>query len=201
MLRFGLCFTFLCCFSSDLVAENANPIADTFTKPKMKERQAARGNWEYNNGIATCSHDDELYKKFKDHGPILTYGSTYRDAVVETEFKGNDAPEKQRIVFTMDGDRGHVVRLIFSPAKPSRLLVWNEGDEKPTVIARDLPVLNENEWTPLRVETKGTLVSLRIGDDEFSYEHDAIARQKTNAKISFAFGNFSAKEFHLIPKD
>ena len=148
-----------------------------------------------------CSHDDELYKKFKDHGPILTYESNYRDGVVETVFKGSDAKETQRIVFTMDGEKGHVVRVIMRPGNPSRLLVWNDEEKKPTVLATDLPALSEDQWTPLRVETKGINVDLRIGEENFSFEHPGIARQKTNAKISFAFGNFAAKEFHLIPKN
>lgn len=33
-------------------------------------------------GVATCAQDDELYKKNKDHGPVIWYDVSFTDATV-----------------------------------------------------------------------------------------------------------------------
>lgn len=61
----------------------------TATNP-VPERRALRGDWQIENGVAQVTQDDALYKKHKDHGPILFYDfpatrATYHYAVKDVK--------------------------------------------------------------------------------------------------------------------
>jgi hypothetical protein len=54
------------------------PYSDNFTTAEQQTRRATRGPWIIENGTATCTQDNELYKKFKDHGPVTWYDLDFK---------------------------------------------------------------------------------------------------------------------------
>lgn len=87
---------------------------DDFRSAKREGRPAERGEWEIRDGIANCVADPELYKMFKNHGPILKWPREFNDAKIEFEMKAEDC---QRVVFTLNGD-GHVFRVTLADERP-----------------------------------------------------------------------------------
>src|SRR5262245_14190638 len=83
-------------------------LADDFTKAEKANRRLTRGNWTVKNGIAACAHDDELFKKFKDHGPAIWYDHELTDGIIRFEFLASS--ECKQFVFTVNGREGHVFR-------------------------------------------------------------------------------------------
>ncbi|MDE0769796.1 MAG: hypothetical protein OSB19_15570 [Opitutaceae bacterium] len=70
---------------------------DDFSDPKLEIRQALRGEWIFEDKVASCVSDPELYLEFKNHGPILRWPCEINDGTVEFEFKPQDC---QRVVDT-----------------------------------------------------------------------------------------------------
>src|SRR5262245_37673490 len=62
-------------------------VADDFTQQERPNRRLTRGDWKVANGIAVCTQDEELFKKYKNHGPALWYDQPFRDAIVRFEFQ------------------------------------------------------------------------------------------------------------------
>lgn len=95
---------------SPIVPAAAAEIVDDFSKPDWKGRQALRGEWKFENNQASCVADPKLYKKFKNHGPILRWSlaKPFKDGTVKMEFQ----PKKcQRTVITLNNETGHVFRI------------------------------------------------------------------------------------------
>ena len=108
--------------TAPLVAAGETSVQDAFTQDSHPQRVAVRGDWQFNDGVASCVADPDLYKKFKNHGPIIRYPIAYRGAdgqrlLVEFEVKARDV---SRLVITLNGD-GHVYRIIMpgDDSKPS----------------------------------------------------------------------------------
>ena len=102
-------------------ADPALSIQDPFTKDSHPQRIAVRGDWQFENGVAACVADPELYKKFKNHGPIIRYPIAYgggdgEQLLVEFEAKPKDV---SRLVVTLNGD-GHVYRIIMPGVSPPK---------------------------------------------------------------------------------
>lgn len=58
---------------------------DGFGGPKLEGRLAERGEWKFQNGIASCVADPDLYKQFKNHGPILKWPREFNNARIQFE--------------------------------------------------------------------------------------------------------------------
>ena len=72
---------------------------DSFTAgAKVPERRAMRGDWQIADGVATCAQDDALYKKFKNHGPIIFYDLPTTDSTISYAFKPQGC---KSVVFTL----------------------------------------------------------------------------------------------------
>lgn len=175
-------------------AADAPLLKDDFSDAKLASRRALRGEWKFADNIATCTQDDELYKKFKDHGPIIFYDLAYTDAAVHFAFKP-DADTKS-VVYTSNGEDGHIFRIVFSKAGASIRAFPPEGKADHASIALgtepDLK-LKPGEWTQVSLELRGTKASLKVGDFARTYEHASFSRAKTNLSIGFAFGTVSVK--------
>ena len=52
-------------------AAEVAPFSDDFSNLELSQRRALRGAWHFRDGTASCTQDDALFKKHKDHGPIL----------------------------------------------------------------------------------------------------------------------------------
>lgn len=177
------------------LAADAPVLKDDFSDPKLVGRRASRGEWKFADNTATCTQDDELYKKNKDHGPIIFYDLAYTDARIEFAVKP-DAANKS-IVFTSNGEDGHVFRVGFGERGAAIRAFPTDGKEHQSVSAgqeKDLK-LKVGEWTKVSVDLRGPKATLTVGDGfTQTYEHPSYARPKTNLSIGFSFGSLSVKD-------
>lgn len=176
-----------------LAAADAPLLKDDFSDPARKARRASRGEWKFADGTATCTQDDALYKKFKDHGPILFYDLAYEDATIRFSYKA-DASVKS-VVFTSNGEAGHIFRFVSSARNTSiRAFPADGADHKSVSLGTEGPALQPGEWVPVTVQLRGSKATVKIGGFEKTYEHASLARPKTNLSIGFSFGTFSVKD-------
>lgn len=185
-------FLFLFLATAALAADTPL-LKDDFSAPKLETRRASRGEWKFANSAATCTQDDELYKKNKDHGPILFYDLAYTDAVIHFAVKPDTA--NKSIVFTANSAEGHVFRLVFSQAGMGvRAFPPEEKDHKSISLGNEAPMkLKAGEWTNISVELRGSKATVKVGEITKSYEHASIARAKSNLSVGFSFGTVSVK--------
>ncbi len=180
--------------TSAVFAADISVLKDDFSVSDFAKRRASRGDWKFAEGSATCTQDDALYKKNKDHGPILFYDLAYTDAVIRFAVK-RDAANKG-IVFTANGAEGHVFRLVFSQAGMGvRAFPPEEKDHKSISLGVEAAMkFKEGEWTNVRVELRGSKATVTVGDVSKTYEHASIARAKVNLSVGFSYGTVSVKE-------
>jgi hypothetical protein len=180
---------------SALAADTTTLLKDDFSDPNLKTRRAMRGDWKFANGAATCAQDDALYKKFKDHGPIIFYDLPHTDATVRFSFKADGA---KTFVFTANGEKGHVFRIVMSAAGASIRVFPPDGKAKSIALATEKIPLKSGEWIPVEVKLHGAKATVKIGEGPAkTYEHASLARAKTNLSVGFSFGTVSVKEFSV----
>lgn len=177
--------------------------SDDFTDPKLEIRRAARGEWTFADGQTTCVADPVLYKKYKDHGPILRYPVTFHDGTVEYEFQAKGC---ERIVFTLNNEEGHVVRFTIAD-KLSRIFGWPgpSHDTKAETIAQDgVPVMPdiEGKWVKVKLEITGDKATFSVGDNyRAELQHVSLGRPKGEVTLGFAFGELSVRQFSVTAPD
>lgn len=184
---------------------------DDFDDPEFKGRQAERGAWQFNEGVASCVADPVLYKEYKNHGPILKWPRKFEDARIQFEMRARDC---QRVVFTLNGD-GHIFRVTLADERPdapagtskvpTRLIAWatksskqNKGD---TIKPKGLPDLSmvNDEWVTVKLDVKGKHAVLNIGDFRAEISHAALAREKNTVMLTFAHGEIAVRNFSFSP--
>ncbi len=179
--------------ASSLFAADGPLLKDDFSNAKLETRRASRGEWKYADNTATCTQDDELYKKFKNHGPIIFYDLAYEDATIRFSYKA-DAKVKT-LVFTSNGEDGHIFRFVSSERGTTSVTFPPDSkDHKSVRLGTEGPALKPGEWVPVVVTLKGTKATVKIGDFEKTYEHAGLARPKANLSIGFSFGTLSVKD-------
>ncbi|MBB5038444.1 hypothetical protein [Prosthecobacter dejongeii] len=182
-------------FSSYLFAAE-ELLKDDFANPKLETRRASRGEWKFVEGIATCTQDDELYKKFKNHGPIIFYDLGYEDATIRFSYQADAAVKS--LVFTSNGEDGHIFRFVTGPKSTGiRAFPIDAKDHKSISLGTEGPALKPGAWVPVVVTLKGTKATVKMGDFEHTYEHSSLARPKTNLSIGFSFGTVRVKEVRV----
>ncbi len=182
---------------------------DDFRSDELEGRLAERGEWQFQNGIASCVADPDLYKQFKNHGPILKWPREFNDLAIEFEMKAIDC---QRVVFTLNGD-GHIFRVTLADERPdapagkskvpTRLIAWatksskqNKGDTIKPERMPDLPAVN-GRWVRVQLNVKGRRATLTIGDFETEITHAALGRDKNMVMLTFAHGELSVRKFRM----
>ena len=175
-------------------AAEAPLLKDDFLLPNFEGRRALRGEWKFAESNATCTQDDELFKKNKDHRPILFYDLAYTDAAIHFGVKP-DAANKM-IVFTANSAEGHVFRLVFTPTGMGvRAFPPEEKDHKSISLGNEAAVkLKADEWASVGVELRGSKATVKVGEFTKIYEHASIARAKANLSVGFSYGTVSVKE-------
>lgn len=175
------------------LAAEAPLLNDDFSAPKLATRRASRGEWKFADNAATCTQDNEVYKKHKDHGPIIFYDLAYTDAAIRFAVKPDAA--NKAIVFTANSAEGHVFRLVFSQAGMGVRAFPPEGkDHKSISLGHEAAAkLKVGEWTHISVELRGSKATVKVGAVTQSYEHASIARAKSNLSVGFSFGTVSVK--------
>ena len=157
-----------------------------------------RGDWKVENGVARVTQDDALYKKFKNHGPIVFYDMPLADARVSFEIRLEDA---NRFIFTLNGEGGHVFRLLQNPDNAA-LMAYEDKDGKhaPLRLDEDPPWVSNGEWTPYVVEIRGDTVRASVGDSyRKTMRHPSFASPKTNLSLSFHFGTMEVRSLRVEP--
>ena len=178
----------------------ATLVEDKFDSPKKEGRDLAanRGEWKLEKGIATVTQDDKLYEKNKNHGPIMWYDATFKDATVRFAYKAEKA---KQFVFTLNDDKGHVFRFIQSTNGLSVRTWLVQGKEGKAVelIAKGTktPALPEGKWVEAVVKFDGKKCELTLGDFKQTFEHEAIAKEKTKMGLGFAFGTLSVRDVKI----
>lgn len=195
-------------------------INDDFSSETHQTRQALRGDWQIADGMASVKQDDELFKKYKKHGPIMVYSVPHDDATAIVEFKSLGC---KTVVFTMDAEEGgHAFRIKFRPPPKKRgkgkkngnpkasgktgpksqvvtYLAKKEGADKAeqVLLSEDLPSLIDGEWTRLEVTVKGDMATVKVGDKVIEVQHPQIDQKKKIAKLGFSFGELAIRNFQL----
>ena len=162
------------------------------TDTEVPKRRAIRGDWKIGGGVATVTQDDELYKKYKDHGPIIFYdlpttNATFRYAVKPESCKS--------VVFTINGD-GHVFRFV-TGERGTNVRAFPPTDDHKSISTARQPewLLPDDEWTEVEVKVNGENVTVKFGDHEpLTVEHATYSNKKTNFSIGHSFGTLSIKD-------
>ena len=175
-------------------AADAPLLKDDFLLQDFAGRRALRGEWKFAEGNATCTQDDEVYKKNKDHGPILFYDLAYTEAAIHFGVKP-DAANKM-LILTANGAEGHVFRLVFTPnGMGVRAFPPEEKDHKSISLGNEAAVkLKTDGWNMVSVELRGSKATVKVGEFTKTYEHASIARAKTNLSVGFSYGTVSVTE-------
>lgn len=173
-------------------------VDDKFTSQELASRDLAakRGVWKIADGIATCTQDDALYAKNQDHGPVIWYHVTFTDGTVKFAIK----PEKVKsFVFTLNGE-GHVFRFVTAPTG-TWVRAWPQGSHDGASLLESkpgTPALKDGTWLQAELKFEGKRCTLKLGDFQQTFEHDAIARTKTKMGLGFAFGTLAVRDVSLV---
>jgi hypothetical protein len=182
-----------------LVAGAAGTVAfkDDFSTATLEGRRALRGAWEFADHAASCVQDDELYKQYKNHGPIIFYDHPFTDGTVAFAFQARGA---KAVVFTANGEGGHVFRVSWGDRGMAARVFTPEADTNSVVVGSDETPLPEGEWIPVEVALEGDRATLKVGDGPAqTFTHPALARPKTNVSVGFAFGTVSFRDLRIEP--
>ncbi len=169
-------------------------LKDDFSSAVHPQRRASRGEWKFADNTASCTQDDALYKKNKDHGPILFYDVPYTDALIRFAVKPGEG--NHTIVFTANGQNGHVFRVVFSGLGAAvRAFPTESAEHKSIPLGLEKTVqLKTDQWTVVSVDLRGAKATLKVGEFTRTYEHPSLARAKTNLSVGFSFGTVGVKD-------
>lgn len=183
-----------CVLIGNTVAADSPLLKDDFSAAKLEQRKALRGEWKLAEGVASCTQDDALYKKNKDHGPIIFYDLAYTDATIRFSYRADAAVKS--VVFTCNGEVGHVFRFVTSAAGTGmRAFPADAKDHKSIALAQEKTLaLKADEWVPVTITLRGAKATVKIGDFEKTYEHASLSRAKSNLSVGFGFGTLSVKD-------
>lgn len=178
-------------------------VTDTFSDPNHPSRQALRGEWVYQNGEAFCESDPELYKEFKNHGPILRWPCELSDGTMEFEVKPEGC---ERLVITFNGD-GHIFRITMRDDDGSRVIGWigksskeNKGDILTQIPPPKITTI-DGEWIKVGLAMNEGRARLQIGDYMADLDHESLTRLKQEFTISFASGSCAVRGVRIQPSE
>jgi len=170
-------------------------LTDTFTSAEHTGRRAIRGDWKIAGGEATCTQDDTLYAKYKNHGPIIFYDLPFKDATIRFAFK----PEGTKtVVFTANGDSGHIFRAVWNKDGLTTRAFPPAGDKKSISVGKSavsIPVMNE--WQSVEIKLRGNRATIHTGSEQVEAEHASFASPKQNLSIGFSFGSLAIKDLSV----
>ncbi|MCM8529694.1 MAG: hypothetical protein NE330_00915 [Lentisphaeraceae bacterium] len=162
-------------------------VEDNFVTKKLEARKPARGNWQIKDGVIAAKFDAELFKKYKNHGPIVWYDiKTSTDCTINLEYKISGAVDT--VMFSVNDKKGHVYRTTLKKdgkRKGAFTKVWNAEKKSSPAGPLDGFEYTLDKWLPVRLTFVGTTLTVKIGESSQTYEHEGFAREK--AKINFQF--------------
>lgn len=190
----------------------AGEFIDDFSKKELEGRLLQRGDWKLENNQIVCKSDPELYKKYKNHGPIIKWQSAFKDIDVEFEMKAVDCT---RVVLTLNG-KGHIFRVTLAEHLKqdkkkkiyvtNRIIAWAEQSSKEnkgeTIQPKGLPTIKDvnGTWIKFRLSVKGDTCDLQIGDFKTQVKHAALKRDKNLVQLTFAMGELSLRNYKQLTR-
>jgi len=170
-------------------------LTDSFTSDKKMDRRALRGDWMISAGVAACVQDDTLYKKYKNHGPIIFYDLPYGDVLVRFAIKPQ---QTKAVVFTANGADGHIFRAVWAESGLT-VRAFPPTSEKKSISVGKSPeaVPSENEWLPIEIQLRGETALIKSGNEVLQAEHPSFQRPKQNLSIGFSFGSLTIKDLSV----
>ncbi len=171
-------------------------LQDDFSDPNLSVRRAQRGSWHFEDGAGICTQDDDLFKKSKDHGPILFYNLAYADATIRFAFRSQGT---KSLIFTANGADGHVFRFVIGQNSTSIRGFPPHGESHSISLGQEKFVLHPGEWTSVEVILKGDTATVKLGDEPaYTYTHPSLDRPKTNLSIGFSYGTVSVRNLVVM---
>jgi hypothetical protein len=181
--------------SLQLVKAGRTLIVDNFTQQERAARRLTRGEWKIAGEIGSCTQDEELFKKYKDHGPAIWYDQEFQDAIVHFEFQPSD--DCQQFVFTINGKGGHVFRFVTNEMATD-VRAWDANHQGKRLVA-DGPRLAKGKWIPVTVELSGPKASVQIGESyKVAVEDPSYAVSKNVVGVSFHHGTLKLRNFQVL---
>lgn len=174
-------------------------LQDDFSDPRLASRQALRGEWKFEEGVASCVADPELYKAFANHGPILRWPCEFTDGTVEFEFKPQGC---QRVVFTLNED-GHVFRISLADQDRSSIFGWigrsSKENKSQPIANKGVPGIEEldGQWVKVKLVIQGDEGTIQLANYSAKLKHGSLARKKGEFTISFASGECAIRQVSI----
>ena len=169
-------------------------LVDGYTKAKMKDRRAVRGDWKIGEGIAACTQDDALYEKYQKHGPVIWYDVDFTDATIRFSYWADDSVDY--FVFTINNGKKHAFRFKQSK-KPGVVKAFPREGEENGMLSKKAPALKKGEWVDVEVKLSGESSTVKIGDWTNTGAHPAVAQGKSTIGLGFAFGTMKFRDFSV----
>jgi hypothetical protein len=171
------------------------PFEDQFTEISHPLRKLSRGEWKVENGVATCTQSDALFKKSKNHGPIIRWDLPTTDSVIEFEYRADVAV--QAMIFTVNRTKGHAFRVMAKPSG-SRVIAYAANHDEPGISA-PAPAMKPNEWQKIRVEIRGNKATALIAGETIEVIQPALAGPKATITIGFSYGTLAVRKVRVSP--
>ncbi len=170
-------------------------LTDSFSSDKKISRRALRGDWLISAGVAACVQDDTLYKKYKNHGPIIFYDLPYGDVSVRFAIKPQ---QTKTVVFTANGADGHIFRAVWAKSGLT-VRAFPPSSQKKSISVGKSPeaIPSENDWLPIEIQLRGALAIVKSGNEVLQAEHPSFQRPKQNLSIGFSFGSLAVKDLSV----
>lgn len=174
-------------------------IHDNFSKPDLKVRTFKNGDWTLNSDMASCTQDDELYRKRKNHGPAVIYDSEFNHARISFEAMFEQS-EAFVVTFTSD-DKNKLFRFVLNSEKPLSVRAWRGSSKgkKPDFLedGKKTPKLINGHWHQVSLEFKQNQCTINIDDFSKTYSHEGIGKTKHRLGLALHYGTISLKNVIL----
>ncbi len=176
----------------ELAKPGAAIVADDFTQQEKPNRRLTRGEWKVADGVAVCVQDEDLFKKYKNHGPAIWYDQSFQNAIIRFEMQ--PSRDCAQFVFTINGKDGHVFRFVMNEIATD-VRAWGPNHESKR-LASGGPPLAKDAWIPVTVELVGKEARVQIGDKyQVQIADDSYAAEKTVVGVSFHHGSLKLRNF------
>ena len=179
-------------FSSTLTAEVI--IDDDYSSENIESRQTARGAWKVKDNSISVSFDEALYKKHKDHGPMVryTFDST-SDLTIEMEVMMS---EIGKLCFQVDNDEGHLLKAIVNGAGKGSIRGFNGKESE--VVGKIKSSTEENKWMPVKLSFIDNKLTFSFnGSKPQVFNHPSFEKGKTKFVYKFAEGHLKARKLQI----
>ena len=200
-MKFKISYT--CMFSLMFILANfsysqENPeiiFEDNFSQEVLESRTISRGKWSIKENMASSIWSKESAVKtpkgFK-RSHRIAWNAEFDNGSIEMQVHTKDI---KSILIGMDG-KGHICYLTFNEDSfkavvfpTDKVKGWVKKTNK--YATKDIPSIKafkQNEWTDVKMTTKGNTLQLQIGDYKTTVEDVGFGRHKKSFTFNFTEG-------------